>query len=66
MAGGAGMSTYLSLAEAATEVRLSKDTLRSAIYLGSLRAKKSGAGGGGRFIIRRADLDAWFESLPDA
>lgn len=60
------MTAYLSLAEAATEVRLSKDTLRNAIYMGFLRAKKSGAGGGGRFIIRRADLDSWVESLPDA
>lgn len=60
------MSAYLNLADAAKEVGLGKDTLRAAIYAGRLKAKKSGVGGGGRTLIRRADLDAWFESLADA
>jgi len=58
--------TYLTLTEAAEHVRLSRDTLRAAIYDGRLPAKKSGKGGGGRVLIRQSDLDAFFDSMEDA
>lgn len=57
---------YFTRAEAAEYVRLSEETLKAAIYDGRLRAKKSGKGGGGRVLIARADLDAWFEAMQDA
>lgn len=59
-------AAYFTLAEAADYVRLSRETLKVAIFDGRLRAKKSGKGGGGRVIIARADLDAWFEAMADA
>lgn len=55
------MTTYYTLNEAAEKVRLSRDTLKRAIYDGSLKAKKRG-----RIVIRDSDLDAWFEGLPAA
>ena len=58
--------TYLTRKEAAAYVRLSEETIRAAIYDGRLPAKKSGKGGGGRVLIRRTDLDAWFDGMPDA
>jgi excisionase family DNA binding protein len=57
---------YFTLTEAAEYVRLSRETLKAAIFDGRLRAKKTGKGGGGRVIIARADLDAWFEAMSDA
>ena len=58
--------TYLTLAETADYLRLSRDTVRAAIYDGRLVAKKSGKGGGGRVLVRQSDADAFFESLEDA
>ena len=58
--------TYLTRKEAAEYVRLSEETIKAAIYDGRLRAKKSGKGGGGRVLISRADLDAWFDGMADA
>lgn len=59
-------AAYFTRREAAEYVRLSEETLKAAIYDGRLKAKKSGKGGGGRVLIKRADLDAWFESMADA
>ena len=57
---------FLSRAEAAEACSVSLDTIRRAIKSGSLRAKKTGANGGGRDLIRVADLESWFDSLEDA
>lgn len=59
-------ASYFTRREAAEYVRLSEETLKAAIFDGRLRAKKSGKGGGGRVLIARADLDAWFEGMADA
>lgn len=60
------MTDFLTLEAAATELGVSKDTIRGAIYDGRLKAKKTGKGGGGRISISRADLIAFWESLEDA
>lgn len=53
---------YLTLAEAAEYLRVSERTLQRAVYCGDLAAKKVG----GRYRFRTADLDAWFDALPEA
>ena len=60
------MTAYFTLDEAAQHVRLSPESLKRAIYSGALRAKKTGANGGGKYVLRDADLDEWFEQLEDA
>lgn len=57
---------FLTLAEASEAVGLSKDTLRGAVARGTLRAKKTGENGGGVFLFRVADLEAWYEGLEAA
>ena len=57
---------YLTLEQAVEYLPLSRDTLRAAIYDGRLVAKKSGKGGGGRVLIRRSDLDAFFDGMASA
>jgi excisionase family DNA binding protein len=57
---------YFTREEAAEHMRVSVETVKRAIYAGKLRAKKTGANGGGIYIIRDDDLDAWFEGLVDA
>lgn len=46
------------------------DAIRAAIRSGRLRAKRQGKDdkgrGRGKYLIRIADLDAWFDSLEDA
>lgn len=59
-------SPYLNLRSAAAYTDISADTLKRAIRAGALPAKLTSAGGGGRFLIRREDLDAWFDQLEDA
>lgn len=66
MTATARQHNYLTLNEGAKYLHLSRDTLRAAIYDGRLVAKKSGSGGGGRVLIRQADLDAFFEGMADA
>lgn len=58
--------TYFTREEAADELRVSVETVKRAIYAGELRAKKTGKNGGGKYLIRRVDLDAWFDGLADA
>lgn len=58
--------TYLTLAETAEYLRISRDTVLLAIRSGALPAKKSAPSGAGKYLIRRAAADAWFEELPDA
>ena len=52
---------WLTLQEAATEVRLSPETLRLANQRGQLRAIKVN---GGRYRLRRSWVDAWLEGDP--
>lgn len=58
-------SAYFTREEAAERMRVSVETIKRAIYAGTLRAKKTGSGGGGKYLISAADLDAWFEGLVD-
>lgn len=58
--------TYYTLAEAADRMKVSQETLKRAIYAGNLRAKKTGANGGGNYVFSSADLDSWFDGLVDA
>lgn len=63
---------FLKLKDAAKVAGVSADTLARAIHAGDLKAKKSAkdekgrAKTGGMLLVRVADLDAWFEGLPDA
>lgn len=57
---------YFTLPEAAQRMRVAPDTIKRAIHSGRLRAKKSGANGGGNYLISSGALDAWFEGLVDA
>ena len=53
--------------EGATEVvPVSIDTITRAINSGALRAKRTGANGGGKYLISRDALLSWFEQLEDA
>ncbi|GAB7004433.1 hypothetical protein JCM18899A_19060 [Nocardioides sp. AN3] len=51
--------TYYTLAEAAERMDVSPDHLKAAVYFGHLRGKRTGPNGGGRYLFRGADLDAW-------
>jgi len=52
--------------EAAAEVMsVSVDTIKRAINKGSLRAKRTGEGGGGKYLISREALMDWFDGLAD-
>jgi excisionase family DNA binding protein len=53
---------YLTRAEAAAHLRTSLAKVDQAIHSGRLRAKKVGR----NYLIRLADLDAYFDSLDDA
>lgn len=52
--------------EAAEVMGVKLDTIRRAINSGKLRAKKTGSGGGGNYLISEDQLRAWFETLEDA
>lgn len=60
------MGAYFTLDEAADRMRVSKDTIERAIRAQNLRAKKTGANGGGKYLVRATDLDTWFDGLVDA
>lgn len=64
---------FLTLKQAAKVTGLSADTLERYIHSGDLKAKRSGKKkvdgqwvATGKFVVRVADLDAWFEGLMDA
>lgn len=59
-------AAYFTRDEAAEHVRVSPDTIKRAIASGALRAKLTSPNGGGKYLIKSADLDAWFDSLDDA
>lgn len=57
---------FYRLNEAAEECGVSPDVLRAAVRNGNLRAKRTGKDGGGLYLFRPADLEAWFDRLEDA
>ena len=57
---------FLRLNEAAESVGTSPDVLRAAVRSGHLRAKRTGRDGGGLYLFRVSDLEAWFDGLEDA
>lgn len=62
---------FLSREEAAREAGVSIDTIRRAINKGALRAKRTGWNAEkkvptGKYLIDRAALREWFDSLVDA
>jgi excisionase family DNA binding protein len=61
-----GRSTYVTVAEAAEELRCHERTIRRAIDRGALRAGRiRGANAArGSWRIRREDLDAWLYAEP--
>ena len=54
----------MTLAEAARAVGISASTLNQFINAGTLRAKRTSAGG--RILITEDALRRWFDQLPDA
>lgn len=52
--------------EAAEYMGVSESTIKRAIYVGKLKAKRSGENGGGKYLIRKSALHDWFDSLVDA
>lgn len=57
---------FLTREQAAEACNVSLDTIRRAINKGTLRAKRTGAEGGGKYLISPDALAEWFESLEDA
>lgn len=57
---------YINTQQAELLYGVSDDTLISAVKVGKLRAKRTGANGGGRYLFTIASLDAWVEALEDA
>lgn len=64
------MSTVTPLAytrqQAAEACSVGVDAITEAIVSGKLRAKRQGVNGGGKYLIRVVDLEAWLEGLADA
>ena len=50
-----------TVADAASVTGLSQTFIRRAIWAGELKAKHANT----RVIVRRADLEAWLDGLPD-
>ena len=57
---------FLSLEEAAEATGMSPNYLKGAVASGALKAKRTGPNGSGKYKIRPADLDAWFDGLDAA
>lgn len=57
---------FFTREEAAKAAGVSLDTVRRAINAGTLRAKRTGAEGGGKYLVSAEALTAWFEQLQDA
>lgn len=61
---------FLDRKTAAKTAGVSVDLITQAINKGTLKAKRSGANkdgeGVGKYLIRRSDLDDWFDGLVDA
>jgi hypothetical protein len=54
------------LRTAASVTGVSPDVLAAAIYAGTLRAKRSGKNGGGKYLVTPEALRAWVDGLVDA
>lgn len=52
--------------EAARLCSVSIDTVRRAINKGTLRAKRTGKDGGGKYLITEKAIRDWLETLEDA
>lgn len=52
--------------DAARLCSVSVDTVRRAINKGTLRAKRTGKDGGGKYLITEQALRDWLETLEDA
>lgn len=57
---------FFTREEAARVAGVSLDTIRRSINKGTLRAKRTGDNGGGKYLVSRAALADWFDQLPDA
>lgn len=57
---------FLTREQAAQTANVSLDTIRRAINSGKLRAKRTGKGGGGKYLISVQALEDWFSELEDA
>ena len=57
---------FLTREQAAQVAGVSLDTIKRAIGKGALRAKRTGADGGGKYLITREALMEWFDGLVDA
>lgn len=57
---------FFTREQAAEACNVSVDVIRRAINAGKLRAKRTGDQGGGKYLLRPADLEAWFDELEDA
>lgn len=57
---------FFTREEAAKAAGVSLDTIRRAINAGTLRAKRTGDAGGGKYLISADALRQWFASLQDA
>jgi excisionase family DNA binding protein len=57
---------FLTRDQAAQVAGVSLDTIRRAINKGALKAKRTGADGGGKYLITREALTEWFNRLADA
>jgi excisionase family DNA binding protein len=56
----------LTIEQAAQAANVGRDTIRRAVKSGRLRAKRTGANGGGKHLISIKALQEWFDSLEDA
>lgn len=57
---------FLTRDQAAQVAGVSIDTIKRAINRGVLKAKRTGQGGGGKYLISREALREWFDGLVDA
>lgn len=57
---------YYTRDEAAEACSVSVDTIKRHINRGTLRAKRTGSNGGGKYLISVQALEAWFSTLDDA
>lgn len=57
---------YVNTQTAEQLVGVDGDTLIAAVKAGKLRAKRTGANGGGRYLFKLAWLEEWADGLVDA
>lgn len=57
---------FLTREQAAEACNVSADTIRRSINKGTLRAKRTGDAGGGKYLIDPDALRDWFNQLEDA